>query len=290
MTLSDIVIILSRAADSGNVGAVCRAMKNMGLTRLRLADPGPFLNEKAILSRAIHAADVWENAQFYDSLPDAARDCGLLVGTTRRRGRRRKSVTVEPRRLAEWLSGQYGGAQGDTGPIGIVFGNERTGLDEDELNLCNIASHIPVSDDFPSLNLSHAVQIYAYELFLALSAPSVSETPRSTPAGDISPIAAAPAAGATPVKGEWVPLERGRVDEVCASITDTLAGLGFYKNPGREEQTRFLRDLISRAGLTEREAQYLANIFAKAARLGARSSTEEKGSTNAYLRYDTNEE
>jgi len=265
MILSDIVIILSRAADSGNAGAVCRAMKNMGLSRLRLVDTGPFLNEKAILSRAIHAADVWENAQFYDSLSAAAADCSLLVGTTRRRGRRRKSVTIEPRGLAEWLSenrskGQAGGS------IGIVFGNERTGLNEDELNLCTIASHIPVSDDFPSLNLSHAVQIYAYELFLACG---MSET--ETPAGGQQ---------LRPAKGEWVPLERGKVDEVCASITDTLAGLGFYKNPGREEQTRFLRDLISRAGLTEREAQYLANIFAKAARLGqketgATSSTKE---------------
>jgi len=272
MILSDIVIILSRAADPGNVGAVCRAMKNMGLTRLRLAAPGPFLTETAILSRAIHADDVWKNAQIYDSLPDAVRDCSLIVGTTRRRGRHRKSVTIEARRLAAWLSENYGlpapaglsapaDGQGDTGPIAIVFGNERSGLDEDELNLCNIASHIPVSDDFPSLNLSHAVQIYAYELYLALGGQK-NNAPHSA------------AAGIAPVKGEWVPLGRAQVDELCASITDTLATLGFYKNPGREEQTRFLRDLVSRAGLTEREGLYLANIFAKAARLGSRQSSE----------------
>jgi len=264
MVLSDIVIILSRAADPGNVGAVCRAMKNMGLTKLRLAAPGPFLTETAILSRAIHAADVWKNAQFYDSLAEAASDCSLLVGTTRRRGRHRKSVTIEPRRLAAWLSEHYGNGQGDTGPIAIVFGNERSGLDEDELNLCNIASHIPVSDDFPSLNLSHAVQIYAYELYLALGGQENNAPPN---AATEEPL---PIVRVAPVKGEWVPLERAKVDEVCASITDTLASLGFYKNPGREEQTRFLRDLISRAGLTERESMYLANIFAKAARLGSK--------------------
>jgi tRNA/rRNA methyltransferase/tRNA (cytidine32/uridine32-2'-O)-methyltransferase len=266
MFLSDIVIILSRVSESGNVGAVCRAMKNMGLSRLRLAAPGP-IDEKTIVSRAIHAVDVWKNSQIYDSLAQAAADCSLLVGTTRRRGRKRKSVTIEPGALAEWLIEKYAGGTGETGPIAIIFGNERTGLDDDELNLCTIASHIPVSEDFPSLNLSHAVQIYAYELFLACSRHEIQESGRSVPDAGIGPV--------VPVKGEWIPMERHQVDELTASITATLANLGFYQNPGREEQTRFLRDLMSRAGLTEREGQYLAKIFAKAARLGSKAYSEK---------------
>lgn len=264
MFLSNIVIILSRVADSGNVGAVCRAMKNMGLSRLRLAAPGP-LDEKTVVSRAIHAADLWKNAESFDSLAHAAKDCSLLVGTTRRRGRKRKSISIDPRGLAEWLIDKYAGSAepGGCGPVAIVFGNERAGLDDDELNLCNIASHIPVSDIFPSMNLSHAVQIYAYELFLANSRL---ETRENVPPG-----------AASPVKGEWVPMERCQVDELTASITNTLANLGFYKNPGREEQTRFLRDLISRAGLTGREGRYLAKIFAKAARLGSKAPPETRG-------------
>jgi tRNA/rRNA methyltransferase/tRNA (cytidine32/uridine32-2'-O)-methyltransferase len=250
MYMPNIVIILSRASDSGNVGAVCRAMKNMGLSRLRLASPAP-LDEKTVRARALHAADVWEGARFFDTLGQAAEDCSLLIGTTRRRGRHRKSVTLEPRRLAEWLAGKgVFGAEGAAGPAALVFGNERTGLDDTELALCNIASHIPVSEDFPSLNLSHAVQVYAYELFLAFGNAN-------------------PETGPAPVKGEWVPLERRQVDELAADITGTLASLGFYKHPGREEQTRFLRDLISRAGLTEREGRYLANILGKTARLSA---------------------
>jgi tRNA/rRNA methyltransferase/tRNA (cytidine32/uridine32-2'-O)-methyltransferase len=238
MRLSDVVIILCRASEPGNVGAVCRAMKNMGLSRLRLASPGP-LDEARIRTRAIHAADVWEGARFFDSLAEAAADCSLLVGTTRRRGRHRKSVTMDPRALTGWLQ-----EQALSGPIALVFGNERTGLEDAELDLCNIASHIPVSDAFPSLNLSHAVQIYAYELFLAFC-------------------------GKAAVKGAWTPLNRAEVDRLTASITGTLADLGFYKHPGRAEQTRFLRDLVSRAGLTEREGKYLQDIFAKAARLGS---------------------
>jgi len=145
---------------------------------------------------------------------------------------------MTPRALAAWLSER-------PGPAAVVFGGERAGLEEAEMELCNTASHIPVSDDQPSLNLSHAVQIYAYELFLALERQN-------------------------PVKGEWQPLNQSEVSALAVSITDTLAGLGFYRHPNRGEQTRFLRDVISRAGLTEREGNYLRDIFVKAARLGIR--------------------
>jgi len=238
MDLSDIVIILCRPSEPGNVGAVCRVMKNMGLTHLRIVAPAPF-DESTLLARTVHAEDVWRNADFFYTLAEAAADCSLVVGTTRRRGRGRKTISMEPRALTAWLKEQ------ERAPVGFVFGNERTGLEEDELNFCNVASHVPVSDSFPSLNLSHAVQIYAYELFLAF--------------GQV---------GENPVKGEWVPLEYPAVLQLTESITRTLAELGFYKRPGREEQTRFLRDLICRAGLTEREGRYLKDIFSKAARLG----------------------
>jgi tRNA/rRNA methyltransferase/tRNA (cytidine32/uridine32-2'-O)-methyltransferase len=247
MDLSGFVIILCRASEPGNTGAVCRAMKNMGLPRLRMVAP-EFTDSEPVLTRAIHAGDVWRNAGFFDTLADAVADCTLVVGTTRRRGRKRKNVTLEPRALAQWLAERQ---PSHSAPVALVFGNERTGLEDDELNLCNVASHIPVSEDFPSLNLSHAVQIYAYELFLAFGA-----------AQDM------------PVKGEWIPIDRRAADGLTAEITAALADLGFYKKPGREEQTRFLRDLICRAGLSERESRYLKDIFIKAARLG--SQTNEK--------------
>jgi len=242
MVLSDIVIILCRASEPGNVGAVCRVMKNMGLSQLRMVAPEP-LDEAPLLARAVHAEDIWRSARFFDTLADAIADCSLAVGTTRRRGKRRKTATMDPRALAAWLKDRPA-ADGGPAPLALVFGNERTGLDDDELNLCSIASHIPVSDVFPSLNLSHAVQIYAYELFLAFG-------------------------GTADVKGECVPLTRAAADDLTADITGVLAELGFYKHPGREEQTRFLRDLICRAALTEKEGRYLKDIFAKAARLGS---------------------
>jgi tRNA/rRNA methyltransferase/tRNA (cytidine32/uridine32-2'-O)-methyltransferase len=245
MVLSEIVIILCRVTEPGNVGAVCRAMKNMGLSRLRIAGTArESLDDEVIRARAVHAADIWEGAAFFDTLAAAAADCSLLIGTTRRRGRRRKQASMAPRELAAWLRDK-------PGPGALVFGNERTGLEDGELDLCHIASHIPVSGAFPSLNLSHAAQIYAYELFLALEN------------------------GAAGVKGAWVPLTHGKAAELAASITGTLASLGFYRYPVREIQERFLRDLICRAGLTAREGKYLGDIFAKAGRLGRKSPLNE---------------
>jgi tRNA/rRNA methyltransferase/tRNA (cytidine32/uridine32-2'-O)-methyltransferase len=236
MFLKDIRIVLNKVSESGNAGAVCRAMKNMGISELRLAASESLDTEK-IRARAVHAFDVWDNAQSFDSLTEAVADCPVVVGTTRRRGHYRKSISMTPRTLALWLAEH-------PGPAAIVFGNERTGLEEDELELCNIASHIPVSDIHPSLNLSHAVQIYAYEFFLALETQN-------------------------PVKGEWQAMNQADITTLVASITDTLANLGFYKYPGRDIQARFLHDIFSRAGLTEREGKYFKDIIVKAARLGS---------------------
>ena len=139
MDLSDIIVILCRVSEPGNLGAVCRAMKNMGLRRLRIAGTSrESLDEAPLLARAIHAADIWEKAEFYENLAEAGADCSLLIGTTRRRGRRRKHISIEAGDLAAWLREKQGRA-------GIVFGNERTGLEDAELDLCNAASHIPVA-------------------------------------------------------------------------------------------------------------------------------------------------
>jgi tRNA/rRNA methyltransferase/tRNA (cytidine32/uridine32-2'-O)-methyltransferase len=246
MDLSDLVIILCRPSEPGNVGAVCRAMKNMGLTRLRLVTPvfctepvsgKPSRTGAVLRARAVHAEQVWEDAETFDTLAAAVADLSLVIGTTRRRGRHRKAITQTPEECAAFL-------QRHPGPAALVFGNERTGLEAAELSLCNMASHIPADERFPSLNLSHAVQIYAYHLFRALNP--------------------APA----PAAGTWIPLDRLRQDALVKSVTDSLAGLGFYKQRGREEQERFLRDLIARAGLTVDEGRYLGKIFAKAVQLG----------------------
>jgi len=238
MHLSNIIIVLSRPSEPGNTGAVCRVMKNLRLSRLRLAKP-EFNFEKSdtvIRARAVHAADVWESAETFSSLSEAVADCAIVIGTTQRRGQRRKQ-TMTPGETVSFLKSHSGNAA-------IVFGNERTGLDTEELNLCNIASHIPANASFPSLNLSHAVLVYAYELYKAFADQT-----------------------STAVKGKWVPLEQNEIKPVVKKLTDELKGLGFYKQGGREDQERFFTDVISRAGLTKKEAAYFSLIVGKAGRL-----------------------
>jgi tRNA/rRNA methyltransferase/tRNA (cytidine32/uridine32-2'-O)-methyltransferase len=228
-------------------------MKNMGLARLRLVAPAwgaqsslSGAREETLLARTVHAEQVWEEAETFDTLEAAVADLSLVIGTTRRRGHRRKAVTMTPEECAAFF-------QTHPGPAALVFGNERTGLEAAELNLCSLASHIPADDAFPSLNLSHAVQIYAYQLFRAL-----------TPGPALS--------GPAPAAGSWTPLTRLQLDGLVESVANSLAGLGFYKQKGREEQERFLRDVFARAGLTLNEGRYLGNIFAKAANLAKKTS------------------
>ncbi|MDR1025728.1 MAG: RNA methyltransferase [Treponema sp.] len=278
MKLQEIIIILCRPSDPGNIGAVCRAMMNMGLSRLRITglsreDLAPFEGE--IRSRAVHAAAVWEQAQFFGSLKAAAADCAVLAGTTRRRGRRRKNITMDCRELSLWLRDRPGKAA-------LAFGNERSGLDDSELALCNLASHIPVSGAFPSLNLSHAVQVYGYELFCALGPEAAAGTAEATgpaeAAGSEETTGPAEATGLpAAVKGAWEALDRDRADALAAAITGNLESLGFYRHPGREDQARFIRDFISRAALSRREGEYLGGIFAKAARLALRGGAGGEG-------------
>ncbi|MDR2543771.1 MAG: TrmJ/YjtD family RNA methyltransferase [Treponema sp.] len=234
MQLDQIKIVLSQVSEAGNVGAACRAMKNMGLSHLRLASALPLVLEK-IYERAVNAWDIWEKACQFDTLAEATADCSIVVGTTCRRGHKRKSISMTPRDLASWLAKCEG-------PAAIVFGNERTGLQKAELELCNFASHIPVTHECPSLNLSHAVQLYAYELFLAMQQQ-------------------------LPVKGEWTPMNQTEISALVGTITDTLTNAGFYKYPNREYQSRFLHDVIARAGLAEREGRYLGDIIVKATRI-----------------------
>ena len=158
--LDDWAVVLCRAEGSSNVGAVCRAMKTMGFTRLLLADC-PEYDLDALHAGAIHAYDLYESAERHASLASALSGITLAAGFTRRMGKYRKK-SVDAGRFAEDC------LQRPPGRIALVFGNERDGLSATELDLCDEAVYIPTSDAFPSLNLSHAVQLACWEFRKAL--------------------------------------------------------------------------------------------------------------------------
>lgn len=154
-------IVLMQTSHPGNIGAVARAMKNMGLRELHLVQPREFPHPEAI-ARASGADDLLDAAVVHADLSSAVRDCGLVIGTSAR-SRHIPFVPLEPRDCAELVVRKA--RQGDA--VAVLFGTERTGLTNQELAQCGHLVTIPTSDTYSSLNIAMAVQILAYELLLA---------------------------------------------------------------------------------------------------------------------------
>jgi tRNA (cytidine32/uridine32-2'-O)-methyltransferase len=167
------VFVLVRPHYPENVGAVARAMKVMGFTRLVLVKPGRIAVPEHEMARkmAVKSLDVLSAAEIQPSLRDALDGCAWAFATTSRRG---VSGIVTPRHAAHQavLAAERGQS------IAIVLGNEKTGLSPEDRALCAEAIRIPIAADQPSLNLAHAAQILAYELF------TVALEHRSAQAGD----------------------------------------------------------------------------------------------------------
>lgn len=158
--MKNIRIVLVRPTHPGNIGAAARAMKTMGLESLHLVAPENFVAAEA-RARAVGAEDVLARAVIRDSLDAALADCHLVIGASAR-ARRMEWPLLEPKACAEKLI-----AGAAAGPAALVFGQERTGLTNAELERCRFVVQIPASPAFSSLNLAAAVQVLAYEIYLA---------------------------------------------------------------------------------------------------------------------------
>jgi TrmH family RNA methyltransferase len=242
----DVRIVLVRPRDPRNVGAACRAMKCMGLRSLAIVIEG-LIDPSQARILAHYAADVLDEATVHTDLREAIGDAVLVAGTTRRRGRNRKYFTVFPEQLAHRI------AEIRTGTVAVLFGNEEAGLTDEELSLCNIAVTIPATSQFPSLNLSHAVQVVCYEIYRALAA------------GHLTPFA---------------PIGASAVDDLVSVITGSLKSIGFFTQVTPGQMAIFFKDIIARAGLSVNEARRLGVIFRKIAGLAARNRTHAQPSAD----------
>ena len=153
-------IVLVGTTHPGNIGAAARAMKNMGLSDLRLVRPKFFPHEEAT-ARASGASDILERAKVTDSLADALADCTYVAGASAR-SRTINWPCIGPRDCAERMI-----RESANGPVACVFGPEKTGLHNDDLDLCHTLLTIPTDPGFSSLNLAMAVQVVTYELRVA---------------------------------------------------------------------------------------------------------------------------
>jgi TrmH family RNA methyltransferase len=165
-----LTIILVRPQSPGNIGAVARAMRNMGLHRLALVAPERFPHLEARMM-ACGAEELLSRAQIHDTLATAIAPCHWLVGTSARR-RRYRHAPLTPPALADKLP-----VLCQNYHVGILFGPEDAGLTSAELNLCHDWVVIPTLSAATSLNLSQAVMVICYEIMQRRVSPTPSALP-----------------------------------------------------------------------------------------------------------------
>jgi len=244
-------IVLVGTQHPGNIGSAARAMKTMGLSRLVLVAPERFPHPEA-QALAAGADDLLAAAAVHATLVEAVADCTLVLGCTAR-SRRVPLPEQGPREAAAAVLEEAVGG----GDVAVVFGRERTGLDNHELQLCHQAVHIPANPDYSSLNLAAAVQVLAWELRSAVLAlePRDAGEPRD------------PAATHAQLEG------------LFAQLADTLDAIDFHKGRAPESAMRKLRRIFLRCRLDAREVRLLRGVLADAqrmARLAGRGPDEPR--------------
>ena len=250
--LDRVRIVLVGTQHPGNIGSAARAMKTMGLSQLVLVAPERFPHPEAV-ALAAGASDLLDRATRFETLAEAVADCRLVLGCTAR-SRRIALEELSPRvAAARALASADGGAD-----VAVVFGRERTGLENDELQLCHAAVHIPANPDYSSLNLAAAVQVLAYELRIA----SLRESPDPVEAS----IAVRRQDERPEVRSE-PPATHGELEGFFSQLADTLDAIDFHKGRTPAAAIRKFRRLFLRAGLDAREVRLLRGMLADAQRM-----------------------
>jgi tRNA (cytidine32/uridine32-2'-O)-methyltransferase len=231
--------VLVRTSHPGNIGAAARAIRTMGFDRLGLVAPHKFPHPDAV-AMASGATGVLDEAAVMPTLVDALSDCTLVLGCTAR-ARAVQLEELTPREAAARAR-----VASVRGPVAIVFGNERTGLENDELMSCHAAVRIPSVEDFPSLNLAQAVQVLAYELRLAMleRMPQPADESKSDP-----------------------PATAEQLEYLFGHLAQMLDDIDFHKGRSPVTIMKRLRRLFLHAGLDQREVRILRGIFDDAQRM-----------------------
>lgn len=227
-TLANIRIVLCRPIYGGNIGSVCRAMANMGLTDLTIAGAGTFDQQEA-RKMACSASAILESCRRCATLAEALADCAVVFGATARKGLYRQH-TRSPR---DWAPGILATAQ--AGRVALLFGPEDDGLSNAELEQCQHLIRIPSTSEYTSLNLSQAAMICMYELYTASGA--------FTPLPEKSPLAA-----------------NSMKERMFAMWTQVLLEIGFMEPAKARHMMLGLRRIFARGALSEDDVRILMGI------------------------------
>ena len=228
---ANISIVLVEPQSSGNVGSTARAMKNTGFSDLVLINPCDYKNNESY-SMACKADGVLAKARVFPDLKSYLNEPAIIVGTTRRIGRQRFPVLSLDEAVPAILR------LAAKSRVGILFGREDRGLLNEEIPVCDMLLEIPTSEEYPSVNLSHAVFTVCYHLFSA-------QMPRK------AAIKAAP---------------KEEVEKMYDHMEAMLKGLGYGDKGGEyllEAIMRSFRRLFGRTGLMMKEVNMLRGIFAQ---------------------------
>lgn len=213
---------------------MARAMKTMGLEQLRLVAPKYFPHDEAT-ARAAGATDVLDNTQVYATFANAVADCGVVLGVSAR------SRTIAWPQWGARGAARHIAASAQHSRVALVFGPERTGLSNEDIDRCHGLVQIPANADYSSLNLAAAVQVLAYELRMAaLEHAGVDTT-------------------ATP---EHVPADAHDVERFYEHLRQTLVDVDFLDPENPRQLMRRLRRLFNRALPDTMELNILRGILA----------------------------
>ena len=226
---SRFAVVLVRPDSPENIGLAARGMANTGFTDLRLV--GLDKLEPPAWRTAIHADSIIEGARFFPSLGEAVADRDLVLGST---ARVRHDFPLVPLSEAVARIEEYPAAT----RVGLVFGNERTGLTQEELGLANVRFHIPQASRQPSYNLGVAVT-------LTLHAVAFREGP-------------------PPALRRRAPLDHAAQAEAGRRFAGLLDGLGFMHDTNRDFIIEKVQDIFFRMALTAKDRDIILAMFRKA--------------------------
>ncbi len=249
--LSQVRIVLMQTYHPGNIGAVARAMKTMGLSDLVLVSPKKYPDEEAT-NRAAGAVDVLEQARVVASLDEAVADCIQVFGTTARQQRAFSRPISDCETAVNWIADQLNDDQGDAKgqKIAIVFGRERMGLTQADIELCQQLLYIEGNPEYDVLNMASAVQIVCYELFRQLN-PKADYVLNSRD-------------GSVDEEAEKVPQDLVSQEELqrfYQHLESTLLDTGFInKNHPGDVMAKF-RQLFNKAELNAKEVSMLRGVL-----------------------------
>ncbi|MBR7001435.1 MAG: RNA methyltransferase [Neisseriaceae bacterium] len=247
--LNHIHIVLCRPSHPANIGSAARAMKTMGLTHLTLVAPQliatpmtqnppeyspsqPFRLPDESYTLASGAVDILDNARIVPNLSAALNDCVASYALTSRR----RELNIPPKTPREAVPELIKFAEQNQ-PVAVVFGNERFGLDIDEVALCNRLMTINGNPNYFSLNLSQAVQVVAYEIFSQTSfINSVLQT-----------------------EEQFVP--QGEIDGLIQHFDEIMNQIGFFERRNSERLLRRIRRIFDRNGVQREEIDILRGFL-----------------------------